>query len=162
MKLATSKLCPLHHRRDCCGRKSLKSETSIPNGGRREYVSFEPGVTRIPDEHHPRGYREHRSPSAMRRLLERKIKEQHRLCGICGKEFDDARDIVPDHREPRGLGGARRDDHPENIQATHSLCNLAKGSKRIPFAKPVTDFEVKPSGEIVEDVFGKPSTKRIQ
>jgi hypothetical protein len=30
---------------------------------------------------------------------------------------------VPDHIDPRGMGGARRDDHPDNIQAAHFWCN---------------------------------------
>jgi hypothetical protein len=40
-------------------------------------------------------------------------------------------DIVPDHIEPKGMGAAWRDDHPDNIQAAHPLCNLLKGSKRL-------------------------------
>jgi hypothetical protein len=32
------------------------------------------------------------------------------------------------------MGAARRDDHPDNIQAAHRLCNLLKGSKRLPSA----------------------------
>lgn len=131
MKLAANELCWIHRRRDCCGRKERKSLVAVPTGGRRVYSSFEPGVTRIPDEHHPRGYRERRSRSAMRRLLKRKVEEQENICGICDKPFMDARDIVPDHKEPKSFGGARRDDHPDNIQAAHSDCNLEKGSKRL-------------------------------
>jgi len=67
----------------------------------------------------------------MRRILLRKIVEQDGFCGICHRLMTDMQDIVPDHKEPRGMGAARRDDHPENIQAAHSLCNLEKGSKRI-------------------------------
>ena len=68
----------------------------------------------------------------MRELLNQKILEQDRKCAICQQEFDDYRQIVAEHKEPRGMGGARRDDHPDNIQAAHSFpCNLQKGSKRI-------------------------------
>jgi hypothetical protein len=35
-----------------------------------------------------------------------------------------------DHISPRGLGGAWRDDHPDNIQAVHWWCNGEKGSSR--------------------------------
>lgn len=87
-------------------------------------------VRRIDDPHHPRGYREIRSPAEMKRLLRQKIKEQDSKCGICGELFTDVRDIVPDHKEPKGMGGAWRDDHPDNIQAAHRLCNGEKGSKR--------------------------------
>jgi hypothetical protein len=38
---------------------------------------------------------------------------------------------VPDHIDPRGMGGAYRDDHPQNIQAVHFWCNSEKGSTRI-------------------------------
>ncbi|HEX4785875.1 MAG TPA: hypothetical protein VH350_16155 [Candidatus Sulfotelmatobacter sp.] len=31
----------------------------------------------------------------------------------------------------RGMGGAWRDDHPDNIQATHWRCNEEKGSTRM-------------------------------
>jgi hypothetical protein len=55
----------------------------------------------------------------MRKLLNRKIVEQDRTCAICHEEFTDYNDIVPDHRDPKGMGGAWRDDHPDNIQATH-------------------------------------------
>ena len=55
---------------------------------------------------------------------------QGALCPICkrGLFFDEA---VTDHIQPRGMGGARRDDRQENIQATHPLCNMQKGSKRV-------------------------------
>jgi hypothetical protein len=29
------------------------------------------------------------------------------------------------------MGGAWRDDHPDNIQATHRLCNSVRGSRRL-------------------------------
>ena len=45
--------------------------------------------------------------------------------------FTDYNEIVPDHIEPKGMGGAWRDDHPENIQAVHRRCNLQKGSRRL-------------------------------
>ena len=89
------------------------------------------GVQRIEDPHHPRGYRELRSPAEMRKLLNRKIVEQNRICAICHEEFTDYNDIVPDHKEPKGMGGAWTDDHPDNIQATHWWCNGEKGSTRM-------------------------------
>jgi hypothetical protein len=39
--------------------------------------------------------------------------------------------VVPDHKNPKGMGGAWRDDHSDNIQATHWWCNGEKGSTRI-------------------------------
>jgi 5-methylcytosine-specific restriction endonuclease McrA len=90
------------------------------------------GVRRIEDPRHPRGYREYRSPAEMRRLLKQKIAQQQRRCAICGREFKRIQDVVPDHIEPKGMGGAWRDDHPDNLQAVHRHCNLRKGSMRSP------------------------------
>lgn len=89
-----------------------------------------PGIRRIVDEHHPRGYRELRSPAAMRELLNRKILAQNRKCYWCDEEFTDYTQIDPEHLEPKGFGGARRDDHPDNIVAACRGCNGAKGSQR--------------------------------
>ena len=45
--------------------------------------------------------------------------------------FDLHADVVPDHKRCKGMGGAWRDDHPDNIQATHWWCNGEKGSTRM-------------------------------
>jgi hypothetical protein len=66
----------------------------------------------------------------MRKLLNRKITEQNKTCAICLTVFTNYNDIVPDHICPRGMGGAWRDDHPDNIQAVHWWCNGEKGSSR--------------------------------
>ncbi len=121
MKLRRHEFCPLHKSLFCCGRSQDRNKRLFPVA-----------VQRIEDPHHPRGYRELRSPAEMRRLLKQKTVEQGNKCGICGELFIDVRDIVPDHKDPRGMGGARRDDHPDNIQAAHRLCNLEKGSRRVP------------------------------
>jgi len=116
MKLRRNEYCPIHRSLFCCGRDQARKRL---------------GVRRIEDPHHPRGYRELRSSAEMRRLLNRKIVQQDGKCAICHKEFTDYSEIVPDHREPKGMGGAWRDDHPDNIQATHRLCNATKGSSRL-------------------------------
>ena len=67
----------------------------------------------------------------MRKLLNRKIAEQNGKCAICHKEFSEYSDIVPDHKLPKGMGGAWRDDHPDNIQAAHWWCNEEKGSAHL-------------------------------
>jgi hypothetical protein len=86
---------------------------------------------RIEDPHHPRGYRELRSPAEMRKLLNRKIVEQGRICAICHFEFKDYTDVVADHEDPKGMGGAWRDDSPRNVRAVHWWCNSEKGSTRM-------------------------------
>jgi hypothetical protein len=122
MRLRRNEYCPVHKSLSCCGRK--------PTPNRPRLMRL--GVQRIEDPHHPRGYRELRSPAEMRKLLNRKIVEQDRNCAICHEEFTDYNDIVSDHhKNPKGMGGARRDDHPDNIQATHWWCNGGKGSSRM-------------------------------
>jgi hypothetical protein len=116
MKLRTNEYCPIHRSRFCCGREQARKD-------RR----FNLGVQRIEDPHHPRGYRELRSPAEMRKVLNRKIGEQDGKCAICHASFTDYTEIVPDHIEPKGMGGAWRDDHPENVQAVHRRCNFEKG-----------------------------------
>jgi hypothetical protein len=139
-KLRRGEICPIHKSYFCCGRENkdfrrkvgfvfLKDQKTM-SAIRWEPVG--PGVWRIVDPHHPRGFRERRSRSAMRILLHQKIAEQNRCCAICHKEFTDYSEIVAEHREPCGMGGARRDDHPDNIQAAHNFpCNVNKGSRRI-------------------------------
>src|SRR6201995_19653 len=120
MKLRRNQYCPIHRSLSCCGRELVQKVSRV----RRL------GVQRIEDPHHPRGYRELRSKAEMRKLLNRKIVDQNRQCAICQVAFTHYNDIVPDHIDPRGMGGSRRDDHPENIQAVHFWCNGEKGSTR--------------------------------
>jgi hypothetical protein len=121
MKLRRNQYCPIHRSLSCCGRESVPKM--------RRLKQF--GIQRIDDPHHPRGYRELRSNAEMRKLLDRKIVEQNKTCGICMDAFTDYNDIVPDHISPKGMGGSWRDDHPDNIQAAHWWCNGEKGSSRI-------------------------------
>jgi 5-methylcytosine-specific restriction endonuclease McrA len=120
MKLRRNERCPIHKSLFCCGREQIKKV-------RKSWTA----VQRIEDPHHPRGYRERRSPAEMKTLLKRKIAEQGMKCGICGNDLIDFSDVVPDHKDPKGMGSARRDDHPDNIQAAHRRCNLDKGSRRL-------------------------------
>jgi hypothetical protein len=120
MKLRRKEFCPIHRSLYCCGREPIQKGSSPRHLG----------VQRIEDPYHPRGYRELRSKAEMRKLLNRKIVEQDRQCAICQVAFTNYSDIVPDHIDPRGMGGSRRDDHPENIQAAHFWCNGEKGSTR--------------------------------
>jgi hypothetical protein len=120
MRLRPNEVCPIHRSISCCGREPAPKVTLVRIG-----------VQRIEDPYHPRGYRELRSPAEMKKLLKRKIVEQHGICAICEEPFTDYNDVVPDHKEPKGMGGAWRDDHPDNIQAAHCWCNEEKGSTRM-------------------------------
>jgi hypothetical protein len=97
MKLRSNERCPIHKSLSCCGRDKVGKQFRKIGG-----------VQRIDDPHHPRGYRERRSPAEMKKLLARKILEQDMKCGICGEPFMDCNDVVPDHIGPKGMGSARR------------------------------------------------------
>jgi len=84
MKLRKNEYCPIHRSLLCCGREQA-------NKRRQPRL----GVQRVEDPHHPRGYRELRSPSEMRKLINRKIAEQRGICGICHQAFTDCGEIVP-------------------------------------------------------------------
>jgi hypothetical protein len=119
-RLRRKEFCPIHRSIYCCGREPVQKGTA----GRRL------GVQRIDDPPHPRGYWELRSNGEMRKLRNRKVIEQNRLCAICQIAFTDYSDVVPEHINPKGMGGSWRDDRPENIQAVHWWCDGAKGSTR--------------------------------
>jgi hypothetical protein len=129
-KLPKNVLCPIHRRRDCCGRSEFARYAQKKH---TKWETVRTGVRRIRDEHarHPDGYRYRLSKSEMTKVLIKKVHEQFGWCSICQMMLEDMQDVVPDHKEPRGMGGAWRDDRPENIGAAHSRCNLEKGSKRI-------------------------------
>jgi hypothetical protein len=80
MKLRGNELCPIHRSISCCGRDMV---------ARPKLIRL--GVQRIEDPHHPRGYRELRSPAEMRKLMNRKIVEQNGVCPICNEEFTERR-----------------------------------------------------------------------
>jgi hypothetical protein len=62
----------------------------------------------------------------------RNIVEQDRKCAICHEEFTDYNDVVSDHEDPRGMGGAWRDDRPDNIRATHWCCQTRSVQMCVP------------------------------
>jgi len=45
--------------------------------------------------------------------MDRKIASQNRMCALCDGQFTDYKDVVPDHINPHGMGGASRADHPD-------------------------------------------------
>jgi len=65
MRLRNNEYCPIHRSLSCCGREAIQKERRL----------LRLGVQRVEDPHHPRGYRELRSPSEMRKLLKRKVAE---------------------------------------------------------------------------------------
>ena len=61
MKLRKNEYCPIHRSLFCCGREQSQKQRKLRLG-----------VQRIEDPHHPRGYRDLRSPAEMRKLLNRR------------------------------------------------------------------------------------------
>ena len=97
MRLRSNELCPIHKSLSCCGRELIPKPKLMRLG-----------VQRVEDPYHPRGYRELRSPAETRKLLNRKILQQGGICAICHEDFTDYNDVVRDHKNPKGMGGARR------------------------------------------------------
>jgi len=118
MKLRRKEFCPIDRSISCCGRELVQKGSRV----RRL------GVQRIEDPHHPRGYRELRSKAEMRKLLNRKIVEQNRQCAICEVAFTNYGDIVPDHVNPRGMGGREE----TTIRRTSRQCTSCVTARRDP------------------------------
>jgi hypothetical protein len=135
MRIASNVFCQIHRSKNCCGREPRKfpKRKFTPRYGEpknRKWVPVKPGIFHQVDPHHPRGYRVRLSHSRMVELLNQKVLEQDRLCCICNQRMEDLREVGPQHKEPSSMGGAWRDDHPDNIGAAHNACNLKLGSRR--------------------------------
>lgn len=119
--------CPLH-------KGSIRCECHGQAAIREPFQS----VRRVDDKFHPRGYREQCSPSELRRRKHTMI-QRGDGCWLCIEaekpeeqcRFTSYDEIDLEHREPKGMGGARRDDHWDNLALAHHACNMEKGSKRI-------------------------------
>lgn len=64
-----------------------------------------------------------------RLMIERLLKRQGHLCGICSAWLFEGDPWHVDHIIPVARGGRHRED---NLQVTHAKCNLAKGAKLRP------------------------------
>ena len=51
------------------------------------------------------------------------------ICCICGTKIYKKSEATFEHKQGRGMGGAKRDDRIENNGVAHLLCNTQKGSK---------------------------------
>jgi len=123
LKLRPNQRCPIHNGYLCCGRDTIRRRKAS------KWEQVRPGIQRIRDEHSPDGWRYKFSPAQTEKFVMQKIREQKGLCAICAEPLLDMADVVPDHREPKGMNGSRRDDRV--IQAAHVHCNLLKGSQRV-------------------------------
>jgi hypothetical protein len=96
MKLRPTEFCPIH-----------RSVFAVVGSKFAKNVGYGWVFNALKPRTIPRGYRELRSPTEMRKLLNRKIVEQHRICAICCEEFTDYSDIcqttgIPKEWEERG------------------------------------------------------------
>ena len=91
MRLRPNEFCPIHKLISCCGREQLPRPRLIRLG-----------VQRIEDPHHPRGYRELRSPAEMRKLMNRKVREQGASAQSATKSSPTTTISFPITRIPRG------------------------------------------------------------
>jgi hypothetical protein len=124
--LRKGEFCPLHKSYFCCGRaKPTKKQKA-------KGLTVQPGVRRIDDEFHPRGYRERCSVAELRRRKHKLMAAAELTCFYCGGDLrqSDYREIALCHKEPKGMGGARHDDHFDNLVLAHASCNLENGSRR--------------------------------
>jgi hypothetical protein len=69
-------------------------------------------------------------PDRRRENISRAVRQQvidrdGYLCQLCGNDVEPT-DVHLDHVYPRSLGGS---NEPNNLQVTHSQCNLRKGAR---------------------------------
>ncbi|HEY1462532.1 MAG TPA: hypothetical protein VGF44_03850 [Terriglobales bacterium] len=128
MILRANERCPLPgHGFSCKCPRVGKKEKLLGS----KWKQIATGLYRIDDPHHPRGYRERRSPAKLRELTMQKVKEQGGLCCVCDQPFEDITEISTEHKDSKGNGGCYHDDHPDNIGASHKTCNSEKGSRSL-------------------------------
>ena len=120
-KLKTDELCPLHRRRDCCGRAEFCQPKQKRNG---VWYPIRPGLWRANDG------REKCSPAELRRRKNGMI-QSHPFCEVCGQKFTDYDEIELGHRESMGMGGSRRNDAMPNLCLLHKSSNRAMGSMSV-------------------------------
>jgi 5-methylcytosine-specific restriction endonuclease McrA len=129
MKLSRRQKCPIHQSYTCLCHGEPRAEVY-----KSKWITVRPGVRKIRDEHSPTGWRWLLSKAERQKVILWNLNQNGCTCGICNEPITDMSDVVPDHREPKGMGGARADDGENgcNLQPAHSICNLKKGSQRIP------------------------------
>lgn len=125
-RLRRNQMCPLHRSFFCCGRNTPFTRKNAAPKLRHST----PDSTIIEDRFHPRGYREKCSPRELTRRKMRLMLSGVKLCFYCQQEFTDFREVELAHKEPKGMGGARHDDHMENLTLAHHACNHENGSRR--------------------------------
>lgn len=131
VKLRPNQMCPIHRRFDCCGRDA---DNAPPWRKKRPSSRYKerPGVRVVEDQFHPRGFRLILSPAELRKHKHKLLADPvNHFCCYCKKSLTDFREIELCHIESKGMGSARRDDHPGNLTLGHTVCNRVNGSRRV-------------------------------
>lgn len=115
-RLKPRELCPLHRRRDCCGREPLKPKT--PKHPRRN------GITYMADG------REVCTPAVLKKRKFMMV-AANPFCAGCGEKFEDYREVELGHKVSKGMGGGRRDDSWSNLVLLHRDENREQGSRTL-------------------------------
>src|ERR1039458_7320919 len=95
MKLKPNQRCPIHGRRDCCGREGVPERAPAK---RPLYRTIGVGIHLYPDGH------VERSKGALVAHKNYLLRTGH-TCAACGQPFDDYCDAELSHRVSKGMGG---------------------------------------------------------
>src|SRR6266567_7607011 len=114
--LKATERCPIHGRKDCCGR--IRQPLRERNGA---WIRGRDGILRSPDG------RERCPAAEMRRRKNAKLRSGE-PCAVCGQKFTDYRDAELSHRTGKGMGGAFRNDAMSNLVLLHTAANRDQGS----------------------------------
>ena len=98
---------------------------------KRKYLDDD-GVYRYPDGREVCDLKQKKGMDEYLRRKRVNWEKQNRICPLCGLRLC-WKDATVDHKVPRGMGAAHRDDRLDATQSVHSLCNSQKGSRRIDF-----------------------------
>ena len=148
--LKSRELCPIHRSYFCtpCHKpKSVPQQRQGERKGRKSAVhasamrsprfSAKPAVTKIEDSTVGRGYREVCNDRELRRRKQQMISQAiwngTFYCYHCERDLSklDFTRIHLSHKQSKGMGAGRRDDHYENLYLACDECNVANGSKRV-------------------------------
>jgi hypothetical protein len=123
-KLRMQEVCPLHRRRDCCGRtQSVRYPRPLrARNGIWTEVRF--GLWRSEDG------REKCSPQELRWRKNQLIRTSA-FCVACGEKFRDYDEIELAHRQGKGIGGGKHNDAMTNLVLMHREENREQGSRSL-------------------------------
>lgn len=118
LRLKTKEICPIHRRRDCCGRAEFHRYSQVQHELKYRIVR---GVKIFPDG------REVCSKAELKHRKDALLRQDPR-CAACGQAFRDYSEVELGHKRSKGMGSAKRDDRRENLFLLHVQVNNAQGS----------------------------------